>query len=873
MSWWPVVLVLAAVVYAMVTFAPWVALRFFEWRLRRSSEALLDQEPWFQKLAEAEHEQTLAWPAKPRPGRYQDSDRQAQESLAALGASLKRSESLWAELSAYRSARLAVGEVASGRAWRPLVRAATIWRNTRPWRRLLQRGDASAARLRELQQVAAEIPSQVRAQWATARAESNRLSAILEAEQEAGTQGLEGIGLRLRTAETEIERSLDALAQATPAQTPTVVAEADNSLQATLSAIEESERLLSAAAAARSGAEGLLTRVDSTLRLAEERWEGLKSRGATEPGIARDVAELRDATMRLAATTGERKVEAYQRATEEGTVLDGRVQALMAQLDALDELMRRSKEAIEGDVQALARAQDAVEGLTRQDPLLEPDQALGLIEQARGAYVEAERQRGLGTMRGYDASLPLSQAAVQSLAQAEEGAKALPGGVRQVRELLGVLTAEALGDWRTRAERVREQLIIYPRHWDKGLAGDSAEAISNLDQVEVDLERIPPNVRYLRRFRQSELAEAADILAHGQECMARAKQLIAALEGEQQRIEEQRAALEQGLDRLAQQQMPDLLGLSAQMLPELQQRVQGISASLDERRAALRDPAQVNYDEAMGEWLPSVLQRVEALRGEHEDSSNHYRAMLKETIARVDRAWGRLSKLDMHAKPGPEEDMDQLIADLNAWRAEAQRQTGNPLALREIAGPQGAALEERVETAHRQIAEGRRAVEALDRQYRRYSQSARSLRAAIQEMRQSSRWPKLGWDTREADRIWEQANDLERESHAAPTLSQEAAQLQRAATASQQADQLYAQTERLMSNALRRLDDETRSIYAVVERGERRATALRVEGNTDAYTALEERLVSARRAIETAQAATTLEDALRYLRDAREALG
>ena len=85
---------------------------------------------------------------------------------------------------------------------------------------------------------------------------------------------------------------------------------------------------------------------------------------------------------------------------------------------------------------------------------------------------------------------------------------------------------------RGRADRLREQLQVYTKHWDRGLNADKAEAISLLDQAEVDLERLAPNVRYQRRFRQSETEEALDILSHVRSSLDRGGELIGQLEAE-----------------------------------------------------------------------------------------------------------------------------------------------------------------------------------------------------------------------------------------------------------------------------------------------------------------------------------------------------
>ena len=87
MSWWFVLLILPDICL-MVALVPWMLLQVLEWVLCKDAKALPEQEQRLQQLDEAGIESSLAWPALPRSGRYQDLDRQAQENLAAPRASL-----------------------------------------------------------------------------------------------------------------------------------------------------------------------------------------------------------------------------------------------------------------------------------------------------------------------------------------------------------------------------------------------------------------------------------------------------------------------------------------------------------------------------------------------------------------------------------------------------------------------------------------------------------------------------------------------------------------------------------------------------------------------------------------------------------------
>lgn len=869
---WLDALVAGLDVYLLASLGPWIALQIVEWLLCKPGRRLVSGGVRLRELRETEQEQVAAWPREPRPGRYREPDRTALEHLAILQATLGEADRLEPGLSDFVSPDLGLVDVLSLRSWGPLFEALAAYRRAHALRRLLDRVDEAHAALREQQQVVQDVPAKVRALLNETRAEVTRLSAVLEAEEDAGTAGLEEMSQRLDATKAEIEQALDALAQANPTEVPLVVFEIDQFLELAGPSVEEMDRQLSQVVAERNRAQNLVTRVESSLRLAEERWEGLKSRGATEPSLVGELPELWTSMATSTSLAKERTLEAYHRVLDEATSLRGRIESYMDRLDALDQVMELSREAVAGDAQVLSQTQTAYDELVREDPLLDPDQTLALIQKATQAYAEAERQRALGSLEGYHAALGASETARRLLAEAHGALASLPEAASEVRELLDALSADALGDWRSRADRLREELQVYPRHWDRGLAGDVGEAISNLDQVEVDLERISPNVRYQRRFRQSELSEAIELLSHGRHSMAKAKELVVGLEGELQRIEELRRDLALAVDELALETMPEMRELSRRMLPELRQRFESLEGRFLRQSAVVRDPARVNYDEAVGEWLPSVRQELGELRSDHENSLRRYSSALGEAVRRIDRAWARLARLSPRDPPTPEEDIDRLAADLDAWRAEAERSSGDPLALREVAGRRVAALEQRIETARGQIGEGRNRLEALNREYGKHAQAMQSLRDAIGQIQSESEWGHIDWNTDDAERAWEEATRFDRASRTAETLTSAGDQLQRAVNAAQKAGQLYARTEHQVNSALSRLDEELYRVVSALERGERRAGQLAERGLPEEAREVEELCGRAERVVEMAKAATTFEDALMHLREAREAL-
>ncbi len=871
MKWWYILVALLDV-YLLASLGAWIVLQVLEWLLLGLRRDLPVQGRRLQNLAETETVQATCWPEAPRPGRYQEPDSQAAASLAALRDALAAARPLWASLEAYAPSSMGLLDALRLRVWGPLPRAWRAWREARALKRLLAHAEEAEAALRAQQQRVQEIPQQVRAEVNAQRAEVRRLQAILEAEQGAGTLGLEEIAQRLEALGRELEGALDSLASAQ--DLPCAVAQVDALLAQAMPAVAELDRTLSLATEERAKAQGQAQRVASALAVAEERWAGLKTLGATEPAISRTLAELRQRVAAVEKRTEERTLAAYRQVNSEVGELDQQLAALLAEMDTLETLMARSKEAVAGDVQALAQAQSACEALRSADPLLEPDQSLALIEQATAAYEEAERQRGLGSRQGYETAITLAQKAMARLAAAQEQATSLPQQARQVRDLLSALGNDALGDWRARTSRAREQLQRYARHWNEKLAGDAAEALASLEQVEIDLERVPPNVRYLRRLRQSELGEALEILAHGRECMERAKALVAGLEQERDRLEALRREVEAEARRLAEERLGAIQAQRERMLPELRQRLAALESEIGNQLALLGDPSQVDYDAVAQQWLPGALRQVEELERAQRESLQHYRALAQEVARDLERQWARLNKLNPQEPPVPEEDLTKLADDLQAWREAIEAQADNPLALRELIGRRATALEQRLENARQEIVEGRRRLEALYRVYNRHAQGVRSLREAIRAHRQEGQWPQLAWESaEEAEALWGRATELEQASRTSPTLALAGEQLQRACNTAQQAEDLLARIERQMAGGLQRLNQELAGVTKALERGRRRVAALREAGPSPELNMLEERLAEAQRALELARASTTFDDALRHLHTAVDILG
>jgi hypothetical protein len=864
MNWWYLPVILLDV-YLLLSVGPWIVLQIIQWVMGQPGRSVSDGGARLSTLVEARGAHTAWWPRAPRLGRYYDPDALALASLSDLNRVLAETDQVWPGLAAYSPFEPKFVDVLALRCLDPMLKAVVAWRDTNKLRRLLNDGEQSLAVLQEQQQVVESIPDQVRARLKAARAEANRLTALLEVEQEAGTQDLEDMQEQVNGVITRIEYALDLLSGSVGDDMPRAVAEVDEIIAKITPTLSDVDQLLKRTAEERSRAQGIAERVASSIRLASERWTSLQSRGACEPAIEASLAALRQEGERLTGFLQQRTPAAYHQMAVGAEGFDAEFARSLSDMDTLEEAMQSSREAMEGSVQALAQVQADCEQLASADASLEPDVSLALVAKATELYAQAEQQRAQGTLQSFRAALDTARVARERLAEAQLSVQDFPVSVQRVQELLTELMTETLSDWRSRALRMREELSVYQVHWEGGLAGSLGEAVAHLDEVDVDLERISPNIRYRRRFRQSELPEALQILTHARASMTSGRELVVKLEEEHNRLTALRAQFEEALQTLQKQTLPALVRLRGSMMEELGRRLTRFEEKASQEIALYSQPAQVNYDYAIKEWLPAITREAEAIQAEHERTVREYRDSVNDAVRRIDRAWARLAKLNPEELPGPEEKVKPLAAELDAWRADIEREAENPPALHELLRV-AARLEERVDLACRQIQDGRRNLENVRRQYQRHVQDIERLHRAIEELCRNSTWSRLIWENEAAQQMWEEARSLEQTAQGAQVLTEATNQMQRAVNMAQQAEQHYERVERQIASAIRRLDEEHRSVQNNIRRAEREAETLRQEGSLDELRSLEETLSNARHAIDLARGATTFEDALRHLR-------
>ena len=167
-------------------------------------------------------------------------------------------------------------------------------------------GEARLDFLQTQSHAVANSPQRVHGLLTETRAELRRLQAFYEAEQEAGTLGIGDAERRLRMSEMRLEHALSELEGAEATRLHQVVQFADAELGQVTAALQEIEQFMSSVSSTRQKARNLLERVESSLRLASQRWEGLKVRGACDESVASELAVLRQAAEALMAIGQER---------------------------------------------------------------------------------------------------------------------------------------------------------------------------------------------------------------------------------------------------------------------------------------------------------------------------------------------------------------------------------------------------------------------------------------------------------------------------------------------------------------------------------------------------------------------------------------
>jgi chromosome segregation ATPase len=868
-AWWKIPLALI-VAYLILSVGPWLVLWFVTLSMRRQGLTPEDEGKRLRALEEAQTREAGRLPALPRSGRFEPHDRAALQHRIELGAALSEANTHWLHVATWTPYAGPWSDALLMAAWRPMRETLAVWHYADSLRRTLDRAESAAQALRDEQEAARSIPAQVRGELGQLRAELSRLTTVVESEREAGTEGLDAFDVRLKDLGVLVEQGLDQLADTSGEQLPQVISKVDELLATLRPQVVEVDELVSRAAEERAQARAVIDRMHSALGLAQERWEVLKSRGNREPAVEQALVELGGMIDGPQQMLDLRTLDAYHQITEGVRLYDARFAEVMAQMDQLQDLMERSKAALEGNVQAVSEVQQQCDRLTRSDAALDPNISLEMVSQAMEGHREAEEQRRLGTRAGYERALELAGAAQQQLTEAHNTAAEFPERVRATRSLLAWLTPDTLDDLTARLRQVYDQMRAYPRHWNEQLNTNVQDASAAITQVQAVLAQLPREISGQQLFRQSELGAAEQALHAARVQFESAEDKVAVLKGEHSRILDLQEQFESALSEFTNQILPAAIDRGADMTPELQQRLERLHESVARGMVTFDDPEQVNYDQALNEWLPAAQLTLDEIISEHESNLAYYGGLVQDAVRRIDRAWERLTRLNPQATPGPTQDVEQLAAELDAWRVETERRAQSPLALRD-AVRRSAALEQRLEALMREVADGRKTLDTVSRDWNRQAQAVEGLRSSINGLLTRSAWRNLVWNQELPDATWEQARDLESESRVAETFPEANNLLQQAIAAATQALELYRRQEDEIAGALSRLDDESAAVQNRLRRADRWAADLRAQGSED-LAEVERAMQRARNEIQAGQESDTFEEALRHVREAANAL-
>jgi hypothetical protein len=867
-NWWHYVVLVADLGIALML-VPWLVARLVDWWRCRAGACQRQAERASRLRAIADGERAF-WPDTPREGRFGDGDRLAAAQFARFAELADQADGLLAAAQATPCESLSLAALAKLAGWPRLIQVLAGWQATRAAERALDGAQAALDGVLEARRLVTSIPQDVRAHLSTLRAEDMRLQTLIEEEREAGTAGLDELDTRLRGLQDDLEDGLAALgAQGTAPSEESVSAAVCLAEQVapTVAAIDEQVR---ATIASRERMQERYRRVAQNVASLRERWMALQTLGVTEPSWGRAVEELEGELAGVVALQAPRTLVAFESAIEACDALGERANVFGEQLGQLGEWVERAREAIAGDLQRLADAQSSVEDLTAQDSALDPDISIALVERASQWYTEAEQLRAQGTLEGYQRACERAGQARKGLDEARERLVSFPAMVADIKDDLCFLSGQVLSDWRLRAERLREELAQYSAHWSGGLAGRATEALAALEEVEVALERLSPNVRYQRRFRQSEMDDAKTLLESAAQMLARGQAMVGELEEDLLRIEGQRQQLEERLVEIKREVWPPLEQVADRMLPGLRDRyhalTEGYRAKLDE----FADPARVNYDQAVNIWLPDLLAATSELMASYQRDVQHYGRLAKERRANLERKWSRLVKLEPLQTPLPEENVERLERDLDRWRLDVDKLADNLPELRDAIGRRADALEERVDGALRQVEEGRAQMRGLAKRFERHGQVVRAAQTRLRDLERASAWPRLRWERDAVEELWEDATLQQRGAQSSPTLREAAQRLDEAVTTAQRAEEAYGRAVKEMETTLQGLSDDLRRAELILGRGLRQVDRLEAESMADEAEQLRKLCDRAQELLDSAQEATDAEEAQQALREARE---
>lgn len=872
MAWW-MWLIIAVVIYLVLCLVPWLLFKLLTARLEKKGGFVTEVLPRINALVDAERFHTSLWPDEPRPGRYEGIDREALRLLGELRGGLSRVNEIADRVAAYAPLHVGAGRVFSLGAYGPMAAARTALSDRSDLDSGIEGAEQIAAALAEQQSEAAAVPDRLQADLAAAQAEIHRLYALWEAEIQAGTRDIQALGDGLALVDNAMSATAETVRTSGADEQLGSVLRAEQQLAMATETIEQAQRELESIRAQRTAAQEAAATAHAAVSDVSARWAALQDHGVKDPSVAARVSELAQMAATLDATLGEATPSAFELAAQRAQEVKALGASVAAELEALKESMTKSAAAVSETVALLDQARAVLAESMEAMPGVSFDVSTDEIREGEEILTQSQSALHSGTLHGYQTAVTLAAQARQKLQDALDGITSTAEAVQTMsaeRDAVGDTARAALRD---RAVTLASEWEVYGRHWHPGRQEALAAALSSLDAADAAWLALPEPFRAGGILVQSHLAVLQGLMQSVTEGVEQSRDTIDSLGAELAAIISLREQVETGVAALEAETLPALADRRDKMLPELAERYDNWLPLYQEQRAALADPAQMDYERAAADWLPEVTSEARSILSAYEGDLVHYGKQLDEARRRLERSWQRLQRLEPQRPPLPDEDINKLTEDVASWMATGEAEAANPAVLSALVTHQASDLERRIDLARRQISEGRQTLSSLERQFQQLGQALQKTRASLRSLQSDTQWQQITWALGSGEETWERALAAQASSQESDSLDLAVNEMQRAINIGQEAQQIYAGSEQQLRSALDRLNREFRAATNDLDRAQRRANQLRQEGPSEELDALDERISSAMSLVSMAQNASNFEDALRHLTAAQEEMG
>ena len=492
-----------------------------------------------------------------------------------------------------------------------MLAALAFRRDRRQVQHLLRVGEQQLADVVLLQGMVAEIPAAVNELVQERARQATALVAAIDAESQTGTVGLDALrqeAVALSAQATQVGRALDG--NANPSDE--TLLRADRELETIAAATATAETRLAAITTQRQVAEGLLGESDGLIGALQEQWVRLEGRGAREPRLNRELIELGAAVVQVRSELAARTPAAFAQAAATGQQVKQRLDDVQQQLDAFGVALHEAQEGVAGDLTAIEDARQVVASLGERDVPVLADASLALVEEAAESYRLAEERLQVGSLEALRESATAAARGQTLLQQSLQRARESARLADQAAALLQKVAPERRQELHGQLETLAAELGAYAVIWRNRLAAASTGAGQDLLQAERLLEQLPPGLATRTPTRESELAAGLETLGQVDGLMAAVEARVTELEANKKTVLRQRAELDAAVSDLRQGELSKAQALYPQMLPAAQKTLDDYVARLELESQTMLDPAQADYDVALGTWAPAIRDDLEA---------------------------------------------------------------------------------------------------------------------------------------------------------------------------------------------------------------------------------------------------------------------